>query len=86
MTSIFMKKLIFFFLQHLTDETISNRETFASDSDDLAMTCDEDPQESGAAVHEDDGNSVRETWFSKMLRDLTPVSYTHLTLPTKRIV
>jgi hypothetical protein len=71
MTSIFMKKLIFFFLQHLTDETISNRETFASDSDDLAMTCDEDPQESGAAVHEDDGNSVRETWFSKMLRDLT---------------
>jgi hypothetical protein len=55
----------------LTDEAISHRETFASDSDDLALTYDEEPRESGAAVVDDDSNSIREMWFSKMLRDLT---------------
>jgi hypothetical protein len=53
----------------LTDEVIGNRDTFASDSDDLAITIAEEPYDSGVGEDEKDGRNA--AWYSKMLRDLT---------------
>jgi hypothetical protein len=58
-------------LQLLTDEAISNRETFASDSDDLAMSNTEELHELGIHTDEEEGCKFNTFWYSKLLLDLT---------------
>ncbi len=61
-----------FCLQLLTDEAISNRETFASDSDDLAMSNTAELLEFGIdEKDEESGCIINPVWYSKLLHDLT---------------
>ena len=55
----------------MTDEAITNRETFASDSDDLAMSSTEEIHESGIDTDEEGGHNSNTVWYSKLLHDLT---------------
>ena len=56
----------------MTDEAIKERETFASDSEDLALTAadDSDGAES-ESVGEQDVSDINAAWYSKLLQDLT---------------
>ncbi len=58
-------------MQLLTDEAIVNRETFASDSDDLGMTNTEELHAFGIDLDEEGGDSRNPGWYSKLLHDLT---------------
>ena len=56
----------------MTDEAIKARETFASDSEDLALTAAEESDGAESeSVGEQDVSDINAAWYSKLLQDLT---------------